>query len=101
MHRLYEFSNAIGLKKTSFRDLDELTYPVLPLTQKPVADQAKIHHALYDAQIQADIIRWVETEADLDIKRQHDDAEYAEKMRPRNLMLRGGAKLLGPRRHRP
>lgn len=100
MNKVYEFSNSLGLKKTSFRDLDEIKYPILPHTQKPVADTDKLHHALYDAKIQADLLRWVETEAHLEILHQHEIAAKAANMtRSRGNLLKN-VRLLSPLRRR-
>lgn len=100
MNKLYEFANGIEVKKTKFRDLDELKYPSFSQNPKPEGDEDKLHHALYDAQIQAEIIRWVENEARLDIERQHQIAADSARMfrlpniKPRRSSTRSG----GPRR---
>lgn len=99
MNKLYDFTNGLDIRRTKFRDLDELKYPPLPRNPKPQGEKAKLHHALYDAQIQADVIRWVESEARLFRKEQDDFWAKSQEMR-RRLVSNPAARRDVPRRLR-
>lgn len=60
MHAVYDFMNENGVKKTKFRDLNELKFPENPSTPKPIGDEDRLHNAFYDVCHQAEIMRWVE-----------------------------------------
>jgi hypothetical protein len=57
------FKKELGIQKVKFRDLNELAMPVSPITSEPKVDEEKLHNSFYDACYQAEVIRWVEANA--------------------------------------